>query len=197
MAEGRDDQVLMELVARRDAAALDALYLRHAPRVFALCVRILRSRTEAEEVLQEVFWELWRGAGRYAAERGSPRVYLVQLSRSRALSRLRLRRRREALLAEAGGAGAIAAEMLGQDSGKDALAAAARGEESEHVHAALRALPEVERRAVTLAFFDGLTQSEIATRLGEPLGTVKSRIRRGLLRLRDLLVDEGGEGGVD
>ena len=83
VSERRDDLTLMELVARRDATALDALYLRHSPLVFALCLRVLRNHAEAEEVLQEVFWELWRSSGRYAAERGSARVYLVQLARSR------------------------------------------------------------------------------------------------------------------
>jgi RNA polymerase sigma-70 factor (ECF subfamily) len=92
--ERRDDLTLMDLVARRDAAALDALYLRHSPLVFALCLRVLRNHAEAEEVLQEVFWELWRSSSRYAAERGSARVYLVQLARSRSLDRVRLRRRR-------------------------------------------------------------------------------------------------------
>src|SRR5215471_15906023 len=102
LAERRDDLTLM---------ALDALYLRHSSLVFALCLRILRNHAEAEEVLQEVFWELWRSSSRYAAERGSARVYLVQLARSRSLDRVRLRRRREALLADAGGPAVVAAEL--------------------------------------------------------------------------------------
>lgn len=188
MAESRDDLTLMELVARRDAAALDALYLRHGSLVFALCLRILRNHAEAEEVLQEVFWELWRSSSRYAAERGSARVYLVQLARSRALDRVRLRRRRETLLADAGGPSVIAAELGGERRASNPLAAALSGEEHQQVRAALHVLSESERRAVTLSFFDGLSHAEIAAHLGEPLGTVKTRIRRALLRLRNALV---------
>jgi RNA polymerase sigma-70 factor (ECF subfamily) len=194
VAEGRDDLTLMELVARRDASALDALYLRHASLVFALCLRILRSHAEAEEVLQEVFWELWRSSGRYAAERGSARVYLVQLARSRSLDRLRLRRRRETLLADAGGPSALAAELGGDGRMPNALAAAVSGEENRQVREALCELSEAERRAVTLSFFDGLSHAEIAAQLGEPLGTVKTRIRRALLRLRGLLMAPGNGG---
>lgn len=197
MPEGRDDLTLMELVARRDPAALEALYARHAPLVFAFCVRILRSRPEAEEVLQEVFWELWRSGGRFAAERGSPRVYLLQLSRSRALSLLRVRRRRAGLLAEAGGLDALAAETFAADVDHGALAGAILGQQTRRVRAALQSLSESERRVVTLAYFDGLSHSEIAEMLGEPLGTVKTRIRRGLLRLRALLIDDHGEGGLN
>jgi RNA polymerase sigma-70 factor (ECF subfamily) len=194
--EGRDDLSLMERVARCDATALDALYVRHAPLLFALCVRIMRNRPEAEEVLQEVFWEVWRSAGRYSAERGSPRVYLLQLARSRALSALRVRRRRDGLLADAGGKSAIAADLLGMQAGSSALAATILGEESQRVRTALRTLPDAERCVLMLGYFDGFSQSEIATQLGEPLGTVKTRMRRGLLHLRELLVDEPERGGV-
>ena len=196
MPEGGDDQTLMELVARGDTAALDVLYARHAPLVFALCLRIVRSRPEAEEVLQEVFWELWRSGDRYLAERGSVRVYLVQLARSRALDLLRMRRRRENLLASAGGPTVIAAETRGEDMNKGALAAAIVGEDSQRVRSALRVLSDAERCVVMLAYFDGLSQSEIAARLGEPLGTVKTRTRRALMRLRGMLVD-GNEGGAN
>jgi RNA polymerase sigma-70 factor (ECF subfamily) len=192
VAERRDDLTLMELLARRDASALDALYLRHSSLVFALCLRILRSHAEAEEVLQEVFWELWRSSGRYAAERGSARVYLVQLARSRSLDRLRLRRRREALLADAGGPAAVASELGGEARTPNALAAALSGEENRQVQAALCELSDSERQAVTLSFFDGLSHAEIAAHLGEPLGTVKTRIRRALLRLRAVLARGGG-----
>ena len=193
MAERRDDLTLMELVARRDSAALDALYLRHASLVFALCLRILRNHAEAEEVLQEVFWELWRSSSRYAAERGSARVYLVQLARSRSLDRVRLRRRHEALLADAGGPSVIAAEFGGESKGRSGLAAALSSEERTQVFAALKQLSEAERKAVTLSFFEGLSHAEIAAQLGEPLGTVKTRIRRALLRMRGALAGSEGE----
>jgi RNA polymerase sigma-70 factor (ECF subfamily) len=195
VAEGRDDLTLMELVAQRDATALDALYLRHASLIFALCLRILRNHAEAEEVLQEVFWELWRSSSRYAAERGSARVYLVQLARSRSLDRVRLRRRREALLAEAGGPSVVASALGGDARESSALQSALAGEQHRQVRAAMCELSESERRALTLSFFDGLSHAEIAAELGEPLGTVKTRIRRALLRLRHVLVTPG-EGGI-
>jgi RNA polymerase sigma-70 factor (ECF subfamily) len=197
VAERRDDLTLMELVARRDATALDALYLRHAPIVFALCLRIVRNQAEAEEVLQEVFWELWRSSGRYAAERGSARVYLVQLARSRSLDRVRLRRRREALLADAGGAAVVAAELGGAPNGEGALADALASEARVQVRKAMCELSEAERRAVTLSFFEGLSHAEIAAELGEPLGTVKTRIRRALLRLRSALVSPNKSEGTE
>jgi RNA polymerase sigma-70 factor (ECF subfamily) len=197
MSEGRDDLTLMERVARCDPTALDALYVRHAPLLFALCARILGNRAEAEEVLQGVFWEVWRSAGRYSAVRGSPRIYLLQLTRSRALSAVRLRRRRDGLLADVGGRDALAAELLGTQAESNALAQAMQDEERGRVRSALRALPEAERCVLLLGYFDGLSQSEIAAKLGEPLGTVKTRMRRGLLHMREQLVDQRGTGGVD
>jgi len=194
--DARDDLSLMERVARREPAALDALYLIHAPLLFALCVRILRNRPEAEEVLQEVFWEVWRTGGRFAADRGSPRVYLLQLTRSRALSALRLRRRRDGLLADAGGLRALATELVDAQPDASALDTAMVGQDRQRVRNALRALPEAERCVLLLGYFEGLSQSEIATQLGEPLGTVKTRMRRGLAHLRAALVDEPGEGGL-
>jgi len=196
MSDGHDDLTLMERVARADATALDALYVRHAPQLFALCARILGNRAEAEEVLQAVFWEVWRSAGRFSAVRGSPRVYLVQLARSRALSAVRLRRRRDGLLADVGGQDVLAAELLGRQADSNALAATMQDEERRRVRSALRELPEAERCVLMLGYFDGLSQSEIATKLGEPLGTVKTRMRRALVHMREQLVDEPGTGGV-
>lgn len=196
MPEGHDDLFLMELVARRDASGLDALYARHGPLVFALCMRILHSPPEAEEVLQEVFLELWRTSERFAAERGSARVYLIQLARSRALDRVRVRRRREGLIAEVGGPALVAADLrAGDPASENGLAAAVLGEDKQRVRAALRALSDTERRAIMLSFFDGLSHSEIAAQLGEPLGTVKTRIRRGLLHLRGMLRGDDAEDG--
>ena len=195
MLEGPDDLTLMERVARCDPTALDALYVRHAPQLFALCARILGNRPEAEEVLQAVFWEVWRSAGRYSAVRGSPRIYLLQLARSRALSVVRLRRRRDGLLADGGGKDALAAELLGRQADSNALATAMQDEERRRVRSALRELPESERCVLLLGYFDGLSQSEIATKLGEPLGTVKTRTRRALLHMRERLAGEPGTGG--
>jgi RNA polymerase sigma-70 factor (ECF subfamily) len=177
----------MQRISRRDPGALEEFYDRHASLVYAICLRVLRDAREAEEVLQEVFLEVWRRVERYDAGRASPRVYLVQVSRSRALDRLRRNRRRSDLgrraLAEAdiGLDEATCAEPLPID---DAIAA----QEGRRLRVALHSLPENQRRALVLAFFDGLSHSEIAEALGEPLGTVKTRIRKGLLRMREVFV---------
>jgi RNA polymerase sigma-70 factor (ECF subfamily) len=181
------DFALMERICGRDPGALEEFYDRHASLVYAICLRVLRDAREAEEVLQEVFLEVWRRVERYDAGRASPRVYLVQVSRSRALDRLRRNRRRSDLgrraLAEAdvGADDAACADPLPID---DAIAA----QDAQRIRSVLRALPESQRRALMLAFFDGLSHSEIAEALGEPLGTVKTRIRKGLLRMRELFV---------
>jgi RNA polymerase sigma-70 factor (ECF subfamily) len=179
----------MERISGGDVDALEAFYDRHSSTVFALCSRVLRDSAEAEEVLQEIFWELWRRIDRYDPTRASPRVYLMNLSRSRALDRLRRNRRRHELArrgqdaAELGVPGAVAVSAALDDPLTSVLA----GEQRRRMDLALGTLPPAQRRAVMLSFFDGLTHPEIAELLGEPLGTVKTRIRKGLIRLRDAL----------
>jgi RNA polymerase sigma-70 factor (ECF subfamily) len=183
-----DDVRLMGGIRRGDPGALEALYDRHSRLVYALCVRMLRDPAEAEEVMQEVFWEVWRRADRYEASRGAPMPYLLNLTRSRALDRLRRDRRREDLrlragLEPGGLPGFAAVEARAED---DAIGS----EQRRAIGRALRGLPPPQRRAVMLAFFDGLTHREIAAALDAPLGTIKTRIRKGLLRLRDSLLSE-------
>lgn len=184
-----DDAELMRSLARGDARALELLYDRHAPGVFAVCLRILRDRAEAEEVLEEVFWEIWARRDRYDATRAAPFSYLMTLARSRALDRLRFRRRREGVWLELhDGDGAVTG---GSDGGgapaanpyEDAIATQRR----VAIDRALGELPPPSRRAVEMNFFEGLSHREIAERLGDPLGTVKTRIRQGLLALRKAL----------
>jgi len=175
------DAALMERIGGGDPRALEQLYQRHGGAVFALCVRILRDRAEAEDVLEEVFWELWQRRGRYDRERSSPLSYLMTLSRSRALDRLRFRRRREGVWH-----GLPEGELPAGASPspyEDVLLA----EQRAAIERALHELPEASRRAVELNFFEGLSHREIADRLGDPLGTVKTRIRQGLLALRKVL----------
>jgi RNA polymerase sigma-70 factor (ECF subfamily) len=177
----RDDVALMERLGGGDPDALEQLYQRHASAVLALCLRILRDRAEAEDVLEEVFWELWQRRGRYDRERAAPFSYLMTLSRSRALDRLRFRRRREGVwqgLPDGELPAGTAASPY-----EDALLA----EQRAALERALLELPEASRRAVELNFFEGLSHREIADRLGDPLGTVKTRIRQGLLALRKVL----------
>lgn len=177
----RDDALLMARIGRGDADAFEALYRRHGGAVLALCLRILRDRAEAEDVLEEVFWELWQRRDRYDPERAAPFSYLMTVSRSRALDRLRFRRRREGAWQGLGDAELPAAAESSPYDG------ALLAEQRAAIERALSELPEASRRAVELNFFEGLSHREIADRLGDPLGTVKTRIRQGLLALRKVL----------
>lgn len=176
------DIELLHAVARSDEAALAALYDRYRIILFGLLVRILSSREESEDVLQEVFLQVWRRAGDFDEERGRPFTWLVTLARSRAIDRLRVLASRQRL------ADSAAQEVTGEAS--DAVADTLHAEQREIVARALATLPEEQRRTLKLAYFEGLTQSEIATQLGTPLGTVKTRMRTGMMKLRELLGEQ-------
>lgn len=181
------DAELLRAVARGDEGALAAIYDRYSSILLGLLLRILHSRAEAEDVLQEVFVQVWRRAGSYDESRGRGFTWLVTLARSRAIDRLRaLDSRSRAATASA----AEASEVV-SDASLDAF----RSEQREIVRAALAELTEDQRRTLLLAYEEGLTQSEIAARLNQPLGTVKTRTRAGLMKLRELLRDkfEGAE----
>jgi RNA polymerase sigma-70 factor (ECF subfamily) len=165
-------------IARGDRAAFERFYDAYAALAFGLIRRILRDREAAQEVLQEVFWQVWQDAPSYDPSRGSPEAWLVMRAKTRAIDRLRsIRRREQTFVAPVDERVAAAPGRRGDNP---ALAAEDRG----LAQGALEQLPEPQRRAIELAFLEGLTQSEIAARLGQPLGTVKTRIRLGLERLR-------------
>jgi RNA polymerase sigma-70 factor (ECF subfamily) len=188
------DRQLMAAIARRDPAALERLYRRHAAAVLACCMRVLGDRSEAEEVLGDIFWEVWDRADRYDPSRSSPLVYLMTLSRSRAIDRLRRLRRRVPVEGDRGDSlDSLPNEV--DPGGPSPFSDAVAAERRTRVRRALAQLGPAERRVVELSFFHGLTHSEIAERLQEPLGTTKTRIRRGLIRLRDAL--QGPEPGVE
>jgi len=181
-----EDAQLMASINRGDASALEQLYDRHGSAVLAICLRILRDRAEAEEVLEEVFWEIWARRDRYDPERAQPFTYLMTMARSRALDRLRFRRRRAGVWMEIG-----AIEQMGDagaaGSGADPFEDASATQRRSAIERALGELPPPHRRAVEMNFFEGLSHREISERLGDPLGTVKTRIRQGLLALRKTL----------
>ncbi|HME70959.1 MAG TPA: sigma-70 family RNA polymerase sigma factor [Myxococcota bacterium] len=192
--QARDDQVLMAAMAAADRSALGELYDRHAPRLLAICIRLLRDRSEAEDVLVEVFWEIWERARRYEPGRASPLTYLATVARSRALDRLR-RRRHEALIrAAAQSWAALAPDFSGSVAEQGPLADTLAQEQRRRVRLALDTLAPTQREVVELSFLDGLSHQEIADRLGAPLGSVKTWIRKGLLHLRDILRLQYGEG---
>jgi len=176
------DIELLHAVARSEEGALTALYDRYRLILFGLLVRILNSREEAEDVLQEVFLQVWRNAADFDEERGRPFTWLVTLTRSRGIDRLRVLAARQRLNDSA--ALEVSAEV------SDAVADTLHAEQSEIIARALASLPAEQRRALKLAYFEGLTQSEIAARLGSPLGTVKTRMRAGMTTLRELLADQ-------
>jgi len=176
------DVELLQAVAHGDEDALAHIYDRYRVVLFGLLVRILNSREEAEDVLQEVFLQVWRRAADFDEKRGRPFTWLVTLARSRAIDRLRTLASRERV-AQAG-----AREESEQVS--DAASDAIRAEQRSLVTNALAQLPDEQKRALMLAYFDGLTQSEIAKRLGAPLGTVKTRMRAGMTKLRELLANK-------
>jgi RNA polymerase sigma-70 factor (ECF subfamily) len=175
---------LLQRIAAGDHAAVAALYDRYSALIFGVILRILRSRSDAEEVLQEVFVRVWIRAEMYDERLGAPAPWLVRIARNRAIDRLRARRSPfddqhvEGRDVEAAADPAIAPTP-------EALAATAQT--SQTVRSALAALPPEQRTLIEAAFFDGYTHSELAGRFGLPLGTVKTRIRAGMIAMRQWL----------
>jgi len=182
-----NDVELLKAIAARDEAALAGLYDCYRAILFGLLMRILNNREEAEDVLQEVFLQVWRKAADFDESRGRPFTWLVTLARSRGIDRLRTLAARERV--------AVAGAREGSGEISDAATDAFKSEQRGLVSDALAKLPDEQKRPIMLAYFDGLTQSEIATRTGAPLGTVKTRMRTGMIRLRELLAGQGASFG--
>jgi RNA polymerase sigma-70 factor, ECF subfamily len=177
------DSALVEHMMAGDESALAALYDRYSGMLFAMLLRVLRDRHAAEEVLQDLFLQLWRRAGSFDAKRGSLPAWLMVIGRNRAISRLRRRDSQEVLEdVEAWPANAIPSSLDIENETQRSLLA-------QRLRAAMAALPREQREAVELAYFEGLTQTEIAERTGSPLGTVKSRVRAALQSLKELFND--------
>ena len=176
------DVEVLHAIARGDEQALAHLYDRYRLILFGLVNRILSSREEAEDVLQEVFIQVWRRAADFDELRGRPFTWLVTVARSRAIDRLRSLAARERV--------AIASASDPAEAVSDAADDTFRSEQRGVVVSALTQLPDEQKTTLVLAYFEGLTQSEIAARLGAPLGTVKTRMRSGMIKLRELLADK-------
>lgn len=149
--------------------------------MLGISMKMLRDEHEAEDLVSEVFWEIWQKPDRFAAERGAPRTYLLLVVRSRSIDRLRSRKAGTAGRTQLGTTPDAASDHPGPDQ------VAEHRETRDLIRRLLDALPENQRQAVSMSFFDGLTHQEIADRTGDPLGTVKGRVRRGLIQLRDAL----------
>jgi RNA polymerase sigma-70 factor, ECF subfamily len=166
-------------MASKDANALDAFYSRYNRLAFSLVFRIVGNREDAEDVLTDVFWQVWQQSSRYDGSRGKPVAWLLTIARSRAIDRLRSRGRHEVTTDD-------------PDKHKDPPAPAepdpfVQTDMRQAVHDALQSLPEQQRIALEMAYFQGMTHTEIAAALGQPLGTVKDRIRTGMMHLRKRL----------
>ncbi|MGH7371750.1 MAG: sigma-70 family RNA polymerase sigma factor, partial [Candidatus Methylomirabilales bacterium] len=160
--------------------AFEHFYDRYASLVYTLALRILRVRSDAQDLLQEVLLQVWRQAGSYSPERGSPEAWLLTITRSRAIDKHRSVRRIERGLPATGDPSRL-------EGGGKVESGIAPSDARLTLHGALEKMPDAQRTVLELAYFDGLTQSEIAARLGEPLGTVKTRIRASLQRLREII----------
>jgi RNA polymerase sigma-70 factor (ECF subfamily) len=173
------DEDLIRAVARGDERAFASLFDSYSSRLFGFLLRMLKIEAEAEEVLQEVFMQVWQRAADFDEARGRAFTWIVTIARSRALDRLRTRRSNDRKDTVA------FCEM--QEYGPGGLEDVIRSEEREMVRRALGELSEVQRQTILLAYYEGLTHPEIAERLGTPLGTVKTRTRDGLGKLRKIL----------
>ena len=182
LSEDRSEAELMRQIAAGEIGGLEALYDRYHAMAYALALRITTETGLAEDVVQDSFLGVWRNAGRYAEARGTVRSWLLAIVRHRAIDAMRRQRASVAL-------GEEPDEALPPNlTLPDIWPEVAGRLDSERVREAIASLPPAQREAIELAYFDGLTQREIAERTGAPLGTVKSRMRLGLVSLREQLV---------
>jgi RNA polymerase sigma-70 factor (ECF subfamily) len=172
VTEALNDAALVQRLAKGDRSAFDALFARYAGLVKAIALRIVRSDAESDDVVQEVFVQAFRQAQRFNAERGNLAAWITMMARTRALDRLRR---------------VVARREDAEENRPEPSLAPPRVAEGLLVRSALDDLPIAQRVPLELAYWEGLSQTEIADRLGEPLGTIKTRMRAGLARLREAL----------
>jgi RNA polymerase sigma-70 factor, ECF subfamily len=178
-----DSMSLLRQIAGGDREAFRRFYDRYATLAFTFALRLLGSQSDAEDLLQEVFLQVWRQAQTYSPERGSPEAWLITITRSRAIDKLRSIRRRDMIV--------LTPDEPARVEHVEQVQRPTQASEAKlTVQGVMAKLPEAQRLVLELAYFDGLTQTEIAERLGEPLGTVKTRMRAGLERLRGFLGTE-------
>jgi RNA polymerase sigma-70 factor (ECF subfamily) len=174
---------LMRKIALRDSAALDAFYERYHRLVFSLVLRVIRVREDAEDVVVDVFWQIWQQAGRYDESRGKPVTWLLTIARTRAIDALRSSNRQAAHISLAATADTPEdrrPSAIAETPGDPGILADTR----QAVRVALKSLPDQQRIPLEMAYFEGMTHTEIAETLNQPLGTMKDRIRMGMSHLR-------------
>ena len=178
-SEVSPDAALVQRVLQRDMSAFEELYDRHSRLVYTLILRIVQQATTAEEVVQDIFLQLWRNASRYDGSRGPFLPWLLALARNRALDQLRLKSERQRRCEEQ------TENLPSATANPDFEALLDQKRRAIRVREVMGSLNPLQKRAIELAYFEGLTHTEIASLLNEPLGTVKSWIRNGLLRLKE------------
>lgn len=182
------DEAAFNGIAEGKTASFEEIHARYSDLLFSLIYRILGDAGDTEEVMQEVFNSLWQKSGQYYRDRGRPITWLTSMARNRAIDRLRARNRQTKLK------GAYSDFISVIPSASVPLAgpeAASRRDTCRTVRSAVMELTPIQREAIEKVYFEGLTQQEIADQIGEPLGTVKARIRRGLAKLRETISEEG------
>ena len=184
-----EDQELLVRIAAGEKDALEAIYERYSMAVYSLARYMLRSEAVAEEATQDVFLNIWLKANSYNSSRGQPKTWIMSVAHNKIVDVIRYRRRAEAVAdpKEYETLDLLPSEQVGTDE------AVVRNLEAERVRLALGRLPAAQQEVVTLAYFGGLSQSEIAARLGQPLGTVKTRARLALQKLREELRQDDDE----
>jgi RNA polymerase sigma-70 factor (ECF subfamily) len=193
-SEQVDDQVLISAIARGDSSALEVLYDRYSGVVYRMAMRILKNRELSEEIVQEVFWRVWRRSGSFDGERGRVAQWLFGIAHNLCIDELRRMRARPNQVYEN-----VDHPVIQQlvDDRIDVPETAWAAEQQRTIMDAMRHLPTAQRQAIELAFFSGLSHQEIATKLNRPLGTIKTRVRLGLQKLGTLLSSQGLRSGGD
>lgn len=175
---------LLQKVARGDRRSFEELYQRFSGVLFSTAYRVLNNQEAAEDVLQDVFVQIWEKAPLYDPARGKPMTWAVTLTRNKSIDRLRSTQRRSRLQDDF----QQESDSFEKFDDRNSFELVSAGETNDLVREVMKKLSTDQREAIELAFFSSMTQIEIAERLGEPLGTIKARIRRGLMRLRELLI---------
>ena len=190
-ATSRDDSRaeefdLLRRIAQRERAAFEALYGRYANILYATALKFVKEDADAQDVVQDVFIQIWDKAKLYDPAKGKPLTWALTLTRNRSIDRIRAIQRRTRLRDE------FEQETVTDESAgvREALSGVDASEKGQILRAAVNQLSPQQKKVIDLAYFGGLTQTEIAEKLGEPLGTVKARARRGLLRLKEILGDQ-------
>jgi len=176
---GEKDEFLLRRIGERDQTAMASLFDRYAGLVYSIALRVLRDPARAEDLLQDVFFQLWKSPGSFLSSRGSLGAGLVVVARNRAIDVLRRRRPMDSIDSYDG--------EYPLSSNEDVASEVERGAMMQKVRTVLTSLPQEQRNALELAYFEDLTQTEISARTGDPLGTVKTRIRLALMSLRKAL----------